>query len=132
MVSTLKEVIRDIGGDFQNAFIPGRLMQDNFFIAHKMLHWVKHQKRSSKYSGILKIDLSKAYDRIRWDFLKEVLQAYGFPDSWIRWISQCVQTVSYSVLVNGVPIEFFSPLTGLRQWDPLSPTYSSYAWKSYP
>lgn len=34
---------------------------------------------------------------------------------------QCVSTMSYSVLVNGEPSDFYVPTSGLRQGDPLSP-----------
>ncbi|KAG5531062.1 hypothetical protein RHGRI_025876 [Rhododendron griersonianum] len=65
--------------------------------------------------------MSKAFDRIRWDFLEHVLLLYGFPSHWVHLIMQCVTTVSYSVLVNGSYTSFFHPSQGLRQGDPLSP-----------
>ncbi|XP_021770711.1 uncharacterized protein LOC110734869 [Chenopodium quinoa] len=68
----------------------------------------------------LKVDMNKAYDRISWDFLWQVLKAFGFPPSWIHIIQQCVSTVSYQVLVNGNPTKVFRPIRGLRQGDPLS------------
>lgn len=52
--------------------------RQNVLIAHELLNWVEHQKKSTKHSRILKIDFSKAYDRIRWDFLIEVFKAYEF------------------------------------------------------
>lgn len=121
LVGRLRMVMKDIGVQFQNAFIPGRLMNDNILIAHELLNWVKHNKSVRSFFAILKIDLSKAYDRISWPFLHSVLQAYGFPNKWIHWILQGVTTVSYSVLLNGTPSDFFSPSGGLRQGDPLSP-----------
>lgn len=66
------------------------------------------------------IYLSKAYDRIRWDFVEAILRKMKFPKFWIQWILQCIITVSYSILVNGEPTNFFKPLVGLTLGDPLS------------
>ncbi|XP_021734030.1 uncharacterized protein LOC110700736 [Chenopodium quinoa] len=67
------------------------------------------------------MDMSKAYDRVRWDFLVIVLRKYGFPEHWISLCSQCFSTVSYKVLINGNTSETFKPKCGLRQGDLLSP-----------
>ncbi|KAL2904360.1 hypothetical protein RDABS01_003070 [Bienertia sinuspersici] len=64
LVNRLKGVIREIGGEFQNAFIPGRLMNDNCLLAHEIINWVKQKKKGKLAAAVLKIDLSKAYDRI--------------------------------------------------------------------
>ncbi|XP_074266479.1 uncharacterized protein LOC141589752 [Silene latifolia] len=65
--------------------------------------------------------MSKAYDRIRWDFLHRTLICFGFPNGLINLIMSVVTTVSYEVLVNGAPLKQFQPNCGLRQGDPLSP-----------
>lgn len=65
--------------------------------------------------------MSKAFDKIRWDFLEHVLHLYGFPPYWVHLIMQCVTTVSFSVLVNGSYTPFSHPSQGLCQGDPLSP-----------
>jgi len=44
----------------------------------------------------------------------------GFDDNWIKWISECISTVSYSIVINGESCGFFKPSRGLRQGDPLS------------
>lgn len=48
----------------------------------------------------VKTDMSKAYDRIEWSFIYQVLTRLGFHPTWINWIMQCITTVSYSYLIN--------------------------------
>lgn len=70
---------------------------------------------------VIKTDMSKAYDRIEWRFLEEVLRRLGFREVWIIWVMECVTTVTYSFLINGAPQGKVTPSRGLRQGDPLSP-----------
>ncbi|KAL2235455.1 UNVERIFIED_CONTAM: hypothetical protein Sindi_1277700 [Sesamum indicum] len=69
----------------------------------------------------LKVDIRKAYDTVEWDFLLAVLQLFGFPAKFTRWIEECVSTRSFSIGLNGKPHGFFTGARGLRQGDPLSP-----------
>ncbi|XP_074313486.1 uncharacterized protein LOC141648659 [Silene latifolia] len=69
----------------------------------------------------VKLDMAKAYDRVEWDFLEQLLRVMGFHGEWVDRVMTCVTTVSSAVLINGNVKDVFQPARGLRQGDPLSP-----------
>ncbi len=55
-----------------------------------------------KFEGVgVKVDFEKAYDRLNWAFLHNVMEWWGFSDKWCGWIQQCVENTKVVVLVNG-------------------------------
>ena len=66
----------------------------------------------------MKLDMSKAYDRVEWVFLERILLKLGFQESWVALIMECITMVSYSILVNGEPKGMITPSRGLRKGDP--------------
>ena len=52
---------------------------------------------------MVKLDMSKAYDRVEWVFLSRIMEKLGFSDQWISLVMACIQTVTYFVLLNGEP-----------------------------
>ncbi|GKA14720.1 RNA-directed DNA polymerase, eukaryota [Tanacetum coccineum] len=70
---------------------------------------------------MLKVDFQKAFDSVRWDYLDDILDKFGFGVKWRGWIQGCLLSFKASVLVNGSPTHEFSFHKGLRQGDPLSP-----------
>ena len=69
----------------------------------------------------LKIDMEKAYERLEWNFLLNVLKCFGLPSMWIQWVIQCVTTPSFPILINDSPYGFFRPRRGIHHGDYLSP-----------
>ena len=78
-------------------------------MAFELLHHMKTQKSKKVDFMTLKLDMSKAYDRVEWRFLIEIMKKMGFCDAWVNLIYECISTVSYSILVNGEPKGEISP-----------------------
>ena len=69
----------------------------------------------SGMSGILcKVDIEKTYDHDSWSFLLAILEKMGFRNKWRKWVSFCISTVRFSILINGEASGFFSSSRGLR------------------
>ena len=69
----------------------------------------------------MKLDMSKAYNRVKWPFLKAAMTKMGFARRWIDLIMECVLTPTYSVLLNGILSGYIKPTRGIHQGDPFSP-----------
>lgn len=104
LANRLKPLLDKIISPSQVAYVPGRHIQDNLIIAHELIHSMKKTKDRQGWVGI-KLDMSKAFDRIEWGFLKDVLFQIGFHEDWIQLIDQCISTTTISIILNGVPGE---------------------------
>jgi hypothetical protein len=81
--------------------------------AYETLHTMQARMYGRVGYMAVKLDMSKAYDRVGWGFLEEVMRRMGFDNKWIYLVIQCVTIVSYSIIVNGSPSEIFYPSRGL-------------------
>lgn len=115
-----KSVLHKFISDNPSDFIPGRLILDNAMIAIEVIYHMKISKRMRDKNVTLKLDISKAYDRIDWLYLKQIMVKMGFATHWIRWIMMCVEIVDYFVIVNNESVGPIFPGRGFRQGDPLS------------
>eukprot|EP00253_Pinus_taeda_P011445 PITA_11445 len=70
---------------------------------------------------LLKIELSKDFDKLNWTFIQKMLTTVGFSPPWVRSVMSLISSTLFSILVNGIPSTPFPPSRGIRQEDPLSP-----------
>lgn len=69
----------------------------------------------------IKIDLEKAFNKINWQFIKDMLNSIQIPTKLINIIMSCISSPELAILINGNPTQFFKPNRGVRQGDLLSP-----------
>ncbi|GKA99799.1 RNA-directed DNA polymerase, eukaryota, partial [Tanacetum coccineum] len=118
LTNRLVNVIGDLVNEVQSAFVAERQILDGPFILNEVIQWCRKKK---KHSLIFKVDFEKAYDSVRWDFLDDILNKFGFGNKWRTWIQSCLRSSRGSILVNGSTTEEFQFFKGLKQGDPLSP-----------
>lgn len=114
LANKLKKILPLIISSYQSAFVSGHLITDNTLIANELAHFIHNKHSGDDGYFALKLDMSKAYDRMEWSYLRAVLLQFAFTNHWVQLIMQCVTTVRYSFLVSGEPQGYLSRTRGLR------------------
>jgi hypothetical protein len=79
-------------------------------------------KGKKGYSAI-KVDLSKAYDKLSWEFVWRIriLIEMKLPEAVVNVIMHAITSVETNVKWHGAHADFFRPQRGIWQGDPISP-----------
>lgn len=114
LASMLKPILNDIISKFQSAFIGGRQIFDSAIIGFEYMD--KLRSSGSNCNGFmgLKLNMSKAYDRVEWIYLEAIMLKFEFLSSWVRRVMNYVVSTSFSILINGKPSSTFAPKRGLH------------------
>lgn len=104
----------------QHAFVKGRNITTNIILVQEISY--SFQLRSWNHSGfMLKLDIAKDFDRLEWSFVAQALWRQGFADHSIDLVRTCINSSTFSVLIDVQPFGNFNAQKGIRQGCPLSP-----------
>ncbi|KAL9663307.1 hypothetical protein QQ045_028147 [Rhodiola kirilowii] len=116
--SRLKKVLSGIISKEQSGFLEGRNIHETIGVAHDLVRDINHKVFGGNI--MLKLDMSKAYDRLSWRFLLHIMRAFGFSHQWCDLIFQNISNCWYSISWGGKRFEFFKSNRGVCQGDPIS------------
>lgn len=122
----MKKCIPKLISPFQIEFVPGRNIHENIIVAKYMIHSM-HKMRGKRGVFSIKVDLSKAYDKLNWEFIWRIVAELQLPDNLVNVIMHTMTSIITNVKWNGTIAKYFKLHRGIRQGDPCHPTYLCYA-----
>lgn len=117
----MKPVMDFVISECQSAFVGVRQIFDNAIVGFECMHKLRGQTSGNSGYCCLKLDMSKAYDCVEWEFVRRMMLRMGFSSAWVRKFMNCISTASFAVLINDREGSKFTTSRGLRQGCPLSP-----------
>jgi hypothetical protein len=114
----LQQILSEIISCEQSDFLPLRFILDNILLTHGTIAWAGQSKQDLIF---LKLDFSKAYDMVDWDFLFSAMSEMGFLGEFINMEQLLFIDAEVCVKVNGSLSDSFSIKRGVRQGCPVAP-----------
>jgi len=114
IANRLKPLLPQIISDTQGALTEGCSISNNILIAFEILHALGDL---TSWIGCMpvKLDMSKAFERVEWPFLANIMLKLGFCQQWVSLVLRCIKSASFSFLINKVPRGHIIPSRGIRQ-----------------
>ena len=116
---SLSQFLPNLISKEQRGFIKGRNLKDCIALTSEAINVL--DKKSFGWNLAMKIDVSKAFDTLSWEFLIYVLEKFGFNQTFRNWITSILLSANISISINGAQQGYFKCNRGVRQGDPLSP-----------
>lgn len=108
----------DLISNAQSAFIKTRSIHDNFMYVRNL---ARRLHKSKTPSLLFKLDIRKAFDSVKWEYILGLLQRRGFPSKFRDWITALLSSSSSRIILNGIAGNPIKHGRGFRQGDPISP-----------
>ncbi|XP_070043185.1 secreted RxLR effector protein 78-like [Nicotiana tomentosiformis] len=115
----MEKVLPSLISPNQSSFMKGRSIFENILLTQEII--IDIRMRGKPANVVIMLDMAKAYDRVNWKYLLQVLRKMRFAKHSINMIGNLVVNNWYSVLINGQTSGFFKSSRGVKQGDPLSP-----------
>ncbi|KAL3614590.1 hypothetical protein CASFOL_041676 [Castilleja foliolosa] len=115
----LNRILPKLVEENQSGFVRGRSIHEAIALVQEMAHSI--DKKCFGGNVIMKIDMSKAYDRLEWRFLLTTMRKMGFCEIFTDIIYRNISGINYTFSANGQCHGMFQSSRGVRQGDPLSP-----------
>ncbi|GAA0158866.1 hypothetical protein LIER_38739 [Lithospermum erythrorhizon] len=104
----------------QGRFVTNSDIHNNILLAQELTQALDRKIKDNNL--MINIDMSKAFDKLSWNFLDIFTQKFGFQVGWIDMIRRCISNSWFSVIINGESQGYFHSGKGVRQGDSISPS----------
>ena len=108
----------------QGGFIARRQILDGVVIATEAIHSMATSREREMF---VKLDMAKAYDRVKWSFLRNILLTFVFGSNWVSWTMSCVTSASFQFFLMINLLSYLMPLEASARVT-LSPHIYSSSW----